>query len=90
MDSKRSWDINARVLARAGIRSAFLRALQMFGLLHVAHIAITKAPLVGAPLRAACWALVGVCCLSATTEILAMWDRRHIVETVTPPEGWAE
>jgi hypothetical protein len=89
-ESDRSWDINARLLARAGVRTASLRTVQMLGLVHssVVSLTIEPRPAIDDALAPLWLILSGVCGLSAVKEILAMWDRRHIMPDVQPPEGW--
>jgi hypothetical protein len=79
--SPRRTDPNARVLARAGIRTAAIRALQMACLLEVGRIAhaINPRPVVADALEFAWWLLALVCWLSSLKELWATWDRRHIV-----------
>lgn len=79
--SHRRADPNTRVLARAGIRTAAIRAIQMAGLLKVGLIAhaIQPRPVVADALEVAWWLLAVVCWLSSLKELWAMWDRRHIV-----------
>lgn len=83
--SSRRSDPNARVLARAGIRTAGIRAIQMACLLWVSRVAfaINPRPVVSDALECVWWLLALVCWLSSIKELWAMWDRRHIV----PPQG---
>ena len=89
-DSDRAWDVNARVLARGGIRTAFIRTLQMVGLLIIAEVAVHIHPRPENQTKLeTSWVLLAVVCwLSIAKELWAMWDRRHIVPDVHPPEGW--
>jgi hypothetical protein len=82
--SSRRSDPNARVLARAGIRTASIRTLQMACLLWVSRVAfaINPRPVVSDALECVWWLLALVCWLSSIKELWAMWDRRHIV----PPQ----
>lgn len=79
--SDRAWDINARVLAKGGIRTACIRTVQMFGMVASAHVAhaIDPRPAVSSQLATVWTLLLVICLLSAIKEVLAMWDRRHIV-----------
>lgn len=89
--SDRAGDPNARVLARAGIRTATIRTGQMMCLLEVGRIAhdIQPRPAVAEALAVVWWLLALVCVLSSVKELLAMWDRRHIVPD-WQPGGWHE
>jgi hypothetical protein len=79
--SDRAADPNSRLVARAGIRSASIRVGQMACLLEVGRIAhaIQPRPSTAEALEVAWWLLALVCVLSSVPELLAMWDRRHIV-----------
>jgi hypothetical protein len=86
-DSERwSGNSNARLLAKGGVRTAALRSLQMFGLVHVSIIAMTITPRPSiAEAVSVIWVVLAVVSwLSSIKEVLAIRDRRAIKPEATP------
>jgi MFS superfamily sulfate permease-like transporter len=88
LDRSERWrnDSNARLLAHGGVRTAALRALQMFGMMYGSVVAmqIDPKPSVADALMVVWLVFAATCWVSALKEVLAIRDRGHI-----KPEGHA-